>query len=169
MFELLTVGTWLFWVLFVIFSIFAFACTESDNKGVLVVATIVFLGLFYKSWIKLDVSLKEVAIFAGSYIVIGSIWTIIKWWLHVKKVQLDIQSTAPSQYSSVREGFRRKLDPVQNKARITTWGIYWPWSMLWSAFHDIVDMAFQALLRQFRKISAGALKELDEKFPEQSR
>ena len=35
--------------------------------------------------------------------------------------------------------------------------------MIWSAIHDIVDMAFQALLRGYRRISAGALRELEEK------
>ena len=92
------------------------------------------------------------------------VWTIIKWWLHVKRVQLTVSQLPTGQRDTYEiDRLRKNLDPVQNKARITTWGVYWPWSMIWSAIHDIVDMAFQALLRGYRSISAGALKELEAK------
>lgn len=164
MLELFTVGTWLFWVLFVVFSMFVVGYSDSDRKGGLVLATIIFVGLFYNSWSsKLHLELKDIAIYGGSYIVIGMIWTIIKWWLHVKRIQVEITQIPDGTNDRRTDEIRSKLDPTQNKARITTWGVYWPWSMFWSMIHDTVDMAYQALLNRFRSISAGALRDLEAK------
>ena len=125
MLELLTVGTWLFWVLFAIFSIIVLVSTEAESKGVLVISTLIFAALFYKSWSKVDLDFKTFAIYCGSYIGVGMIWTIIKWWLHVKRVQITISQLPAGQRDTYEiDRLRKNLDPVQNKARITTWGVY---------------------------------------------
>ena len=159
--ELFTVGTWLFWVLFAVLSIMAMVFSEREEKGWLVFGTIVFLLVFGKDLVA-DFSIKAIAIYLSGYVFIGMIWSVCKWWLHVRKVSATIKAAKPDDYRTSVEFFRTRLDPIQNKGRLTTWGVYWPWSMLWSAVHDTVDAAFEALLSTYKKISGGALKDLQD-------
>lgn len=162
--ELLAVGTWLFWVLVAVFSIMAMVYSERDEKAPLVIATLIMLGVFGKELFN-GLAIKTLAVYAIAYICIGMAWSVAKWWLHVRRVNNEIakakqDGTLGNRSGSYISSYRDRLEPTNNKGRLTSWVAYWPWSMIWSVIHDAVDAAYEMLLKTYRSISSGGLKEL---------
>lgn len=147
-------------------------CSDVDDcEGLLFISTVIFCVLFGKGLYDAisAVSVTYVLVGLGIYVAIGIVWTIIKWWLHCRSINAEIKNFEPSvgvylgsgRNSAFLQGFKYRLDPTKNKSRITTWGVYWPWSMLWSAIRDSVDAAYEALLNSYRRIAKGSLAEVE--------
>ena len=80
-------------------------------------------------------------------------------------LKLEVSSYNPEndKYGSTAAILQNKLSANKNKGRIIAWGVYWPWSMLWSVIHESAETAFLTLVNQYNKIAGGTLKELEEK------
>jgi hypothetical protein len=163
MMELLIVGSWLFWVFLAVFSIVAIATIDKKESGLLVFTTFLFLVCFGRD-IANNISLSELAAWLGGYIVIGMGWTVFKWWLHVARIRREISSLDFSRIDNWKfSELKDSVNPSSNKAKITKWGVYWPWSVLWSSIHDVVEAVYNTLLGTYERIAAGTLAELENK------
>lgn len=77
------------------------------------------------------------------YFVIGSMWSVFKWYLYVRKNREFVHQRYTS---SVRKGSfddylnsaENPMHIMNNKERITIWMIWWVPSMIWTAIHDMV-------------------------------
>jgi hypothetical protein len=160
--ELFVFGSWLFYVLLFVLFCFAAANEDGDHNGKMFFASLVFLACFHSSFFGLFTALTFLGVlkYVGGYIAVGILWSIFKWMATVRKVRNEIKDDPqPSDYN--KANWRRRVDPSGNKGKITTWGIYWPFSMIWTVIHDAVDHIWQAMLSTFRRISAGAIADLD--------
>ena len=121
----------------------------------------------------------------GGYFVFGTFWSITKWWFFVRarKATYDeykaeflkkhninsITSDCKSQFKEFMDNYRsgrrywenelswEKPIAKDNKSRIMTWMVYWPWSMVWTLLNDPVKKMFKAIYNRivvvFDKIS----------------
>jgi hypothetical protein len=164
--ELLVLGSWFFWVYVIAFSFIAFAASESEDnhRGKLTLAFILFVICFGNNTYHALISLAGLKIlifgFFG-YVIGGMIWSLIKWRLHCSRVKQDILGEGSPIPDSVYENYRRKLDPRFQKGRITTWGLFWPWSVVWSLLHESIEGAWLILVDKFRSIAKSGLDELE--------
>lgn len=124
---------------------------------------------------------------AGSivgYFVLGAGWSLVKWWLFVgkrKEVYDDLKfnwlksqgikaTLVPEELRKdwvkrVRDEFgwgsnkNYQIPQAREfKGRIMTWMAYWPWSVFWSIFDDIIRKIFSAIYAElastFQRISS---------------
>ena len=169
LFGLLTFGTWLFWVMLIVFSILVMACVENEKGGFLFLATIIMFSLFCDDFLTLisSITIAKAVALAGVYLAIGTAWTLLKWYIQVNRTRRRIrevtaQASAPHSSVSSTEvyEFKKLLSPSANKARLTAWLMYWPWSMTWWAIRYPVETSYELLASAFEKIAASAKGDL---------
>lgn len=164
MFELLQIGTWLFWVAILIVSCFIFAAEGADRKGNAILAVVLFTLAFGAPILQVlhAFTVTQIFLFLGAYIAIGGLWSLFKWWLHCKRVREEIASlgqatTIPTwQIQKLRD----KLTVSQNKSRLTFYIAFWPWSMAWSGMRDFFEGMYNRLRAKYERIAKAGLDEL---------
>jgi hypothetical protein len=128
------------------------------------------------------------------YFVVGVIWSLAKWWFFVRQCRErygklrstflkkrgyrrdgSIPETEREQWQEWLNGQLRydrgyQLRPTvqQNKSRILTWMIYWPWSAVWTVLNDPVKRFFKFIFNQmkvvYQKIAYNAFKDVENDF-----
>jgi hypothetical protein len=118
----------------------------------------------------------ETFLFIGAYLVVGIIWSFIKWfsflmafrnkyreakesWLALKGLPFNLVLTADQQeaffkaiaYDTYR-GNRMTFKPkaTTNKGRIVAWMSFWPFSAIGTIINDPVRRFFSFLFNQFK-------------------
>lgn len=121
------------------------------------------------------------------YILIGVIWSMPKWFFHVREIREDylydvnrfLWSRDREQNNQIPEDlvadwlrspeFRRwdgEIPPLasKNKSRITLWMMYWPISMVWTLIDEPVRRTFNFVYEQiqgvYTRISEHAFRDL---------
>jgi hypothetical protein len=94
LFAFFGIGTWSFFIMSAVFTFFLFYCVEHEfsvRSGLVIIAYIGFLQLISKANIIDTVANNRIKFLIGilGYLVIGFIWSTIKWWLFVNKGALD--------------------------------------------------------------------------------
>jgi hypothetical protein len=124
--------------------------------------------------------------FAGSYIVVGLLWSWLKWWLFISKIAekmkdswqiflkknalpADTKTLTPRQneeWDTHRSYDLKKPLFSENKGKITIWVTYWPLSLVWSLLNDLIKKLIHQIVIRFRKIYEGisnkAFKDMDD-------
>jgi hypothetical protein len=165
---LFALGSLGFWVLFAAFNIAMFAWTELEYSGWATLGVLMALGLM--NWLG-DVSIfgliaanPQYAIyFLVSYFIVGTFWSVIKWWFYAKKerrkydvVKADFLArngiSGTSIPETMKRDFSRYLDGIdvhpkvsKHKERIYHWIVFWPWSLLWTLINDPVKRLAEEL------------------------
>jgi hypothetical protein len=157
-------------------SIFAFFAFGTIGFYILaVVASIVLITLLENECYKLPffitgvlalVYWKTIAAFSWSgiglfliiYVAIGAVWSLYRWFRRVRIIAQDYEKW----YSrSLTEGqmreIQRETDPSRHKSLITTWIFYWPWSLLWNVFGDIITTVFESLQKAYANITKRSI------------
>lgn len=163
--DLFSTFSSVFWGAFIIVSFFIVAASDNDAKGWAYGLLAVFTLAFYKPILGLVLAVhwQQLAFLAAGYLFIGAIWTIVKWWLHIKRIQTQIASEAAgaSEYRHTPGYFRQQLQPSWNKSKIIFWGLFWPWSVLWTSTHDAMESIFNTLRSVYERMAKGALVDLE--------
>jgi hypothetical protein len=115
------------------------------------------------------------------YLVLGAIWSIVKWWFYLhdelERVQenskydiaiLEKLNNAPSgleERNRILSSVKSRVPKAsENKTTITNWMIFWPFSMLYSLYADILcklfNRIYQALQRVYDKITASVFRDI---------
>jgi hypothetical protein len=164
MFELITIGSWLFWVALFIVSCFIWYAESEDSRGWAVTLTLALFIIFgYTSLPELkQVSLTTIGMYVGGYLLVGATWSIFKWWLRCRKVADKLRDKSITIQSCEFRNARSAVSVSENKGRLTFWIAYWPWSMLASLLKDTVEAVFNFLRRIFTSIANPANKLIDE-------
>lgn len=117
----------------------------------------------------------KLAKYAGYYIVIGMVWTFIKYYFKLKNIQGEIKKLKESwnlfknDPNERTSGVTNFEDYVNKKMyaphitfdatarKLTTWAIFWPPSMIWTLLNDPVKKFFNWLIYD---IFVGAYKKM---------
>jgi len=114
-----------------------------------------------------------IGVLAG-YLVIGTFWTIFKWWLFVAERKEDYvasfegwksRNRVTAEGEELKEMWRSSIvfernwkeddipPSVQNhKARLTNWLMHWPISCFWTMFHDMIKKISTAIVNRIRDL-----------------
>jgi hypothetical protein len=153
--EILAFGTIWFWILITVISGVIIWITEEENDGIWS-SNIWFIGtLVALYFLGNSESFKEIGTYIiqnpgvaigifGAYILVGSIWSIIKWFFYLKRVKSKHEKYGYYSSFDIKD---YKID--RNKERVLHWMIYWPLSSLWTLINDPVKKAFEFVLSQF--------------------
>lgn len=164
-YELVAVGSLPFWVALGIFGCLIIAFIDGE-KGSLATATIIvclaalwaFTAFNPIAWVLAQG--WTVLYYVAGYLGLGIVWGWIKWFFYVtgegerysaareEFIKNHGQVNAQNQRefrATVMSAIRGDHYPVQasrNKARITLWMTYWPFSGLWTLINDPVRRTF---------------------------
>jgi len=122
------------------------------------------IGVMAISYFYFDVELKDIAVAALGYLVIGVIWSFIRYRKYVK-TQVEFIKTSV-QEKNKRE-YALRLAPSNNLDRISSWIIVWPISLIENLLGDIIEAIQGLITRVFKgvyykiytKLTAGLLDE----------
>lgn len=135
-------------------------------------------------------------VFFAAYVVLGVDWSFWKWWFFVtdkkekfvelraeyEKMAKDGPKAETGGFRSTHDYFINRLNDLRcgmelnkkprardNKARILTWTIYWPWSFVWTIIDDPLKKFFKYIYKKlqavYQKISDRIYAGVDETIP----
>lgn len=95
------------------------------------------------------------------YLVLGVVWSIVKWFIYLKG-----QTQRINEYG-ISYGVNDIYDVSKNKQRILNWMMYWPFSGLWTLidepFRKFFKHAFYYLEKTYQRMADNAKKGLKDK------
>jgi len=151
-------GTLWFWLLITVtgglilfFLETALLDDHDTGGGFKVTLVLIGAGLLYYFWgSKEDITsiftyIKEnpgnVLVLFGGYLVAGVVWAIVKWYFFLlNKKEYYKRSNIPFHRVSIPKA-------SNNKSRIISWMMYWPFSGLWTLINEPIKKAFQLIYR----------------------
>jgi hypothetical protein len=161
------------------------ALVESDKWGW---ATITMLSTFGALALFGDVNLFKFVLqnplqslfFVGAYVLIGAVWSVVKWWFYVRKwkdeyddkrayflnSKGELNGPVPENlrkswaeecryYTSSYNDSRPLNEPPTvrgHKSRITTWLAYWPPSMIWTLLNDPIKRLYRFVYTELQAV-----------------
>lgn len=89
-----------------------------------------------------------------SYIIIGTVWSIVKWYLFVKMKYRFVTKKRPdyAQKLDLEKMSQYRPLAVDEKYRIMSWMLYWPLSVIWTAINNPFRKAFNAVYNSIEGI-----------------
>lgn len=156
MLTFLAIGGLAFWISIAILTITVVWSLEEDAYGFAGFLTVLFIAAFGYAAIPV-ISLSAIAWGAGAYIVAGSVWSIWRWYRHVRKMIAMAKAGEKINGYDIAE---RHIEPSNNKAKIMAWIAYWPWSVVWELTAGLWRNLYDLLVGVYDRISAGAKSEL---------
>lgn len=165
--------TGLEWLLFAAMVFLVIFALEFENDAGIIFTLLLWgVGAWYlgghetptllTAWHWLDANFLRILAYLGSYLVIGAVWSLVKWYFYVHNVADAYEHMRESyqnryaQYAAETETRKQAVrpyltwlsdevygsqfppNPRKNKHRITQWFVYWPWSALWTLTNDPV-------------------------------
>ena len=156
--EFFALGTWGFWLLIAITSIVITALVENDRRifpGFILasLAAAYFKDLTLLGWQSLSLGVL-------GYCLIGAIWSFYRWHRYTSFTADSFSRTYGTQLTESRYAdLSDCLSVAENKGCITTWIAYWPWSLIWNIFGDVLTAIFDSLRSIYRGIATRKLKQ----------
>lgn len=140
---------------------------------------IVAIGLFaYNHYAHISPFL--LAIVLPSYLIVGLVWSIIKWRLHVKEEIIDyqqrvndVETTVNRKWCKDDEDYAKKIEEAKSqyleilktqsntsrqKHRIKSWIAVWPVSMIITCSYNAIDHIYNECIGMFNRITTSLLK-----------
>jgi hypothetical protein len=176
-YEFFVVGGVFFYLLVAVVTILLILFAELERPicaGITLILTFALLALLGNfnilAAIKAHPFISLIAL--PGYFVAGTLWSFAKWWFYVhneaakykekkeeflkgEKVLLmapEEREAAWRRYLEHLQSYRSHPKPEvsENKCRILTWMIYWPWSFVWTIINDPVTKFFKFIFRKLR-------------------
>lgn len=163
--ELFALGTVGFWALCVLISILFIATVENEKYWFPSLLGMSFIALYWKPLFNLVPNWHAIGIGALVYVLVGTVWSIFRWFRFVK----GVADTYRENYADTVDGtinhlspgkladLKREIDVANNKSRITAWISFWPWSLVWNITGDFFKMVYEALSGVYENITKKAL------------
>lgn len=162
-------GAWGWWLISGIALVLLFLAVENDSLifGILeVLAYFVFLEWIAGAGILVLLMSNPLAVIGWflAYIGLGTVWSILKWWLYV-------QNKAKVHKKQVKDGGNictwQVPSASKKKGKIVNWIILWPISLLWTLLDDFVkkiaNKIVETLESIYNRITAFAYRDIDVK------
>jgi len=176
-------GVW-FWILtalIIVLLVWEVAGERAIAGGFTLLAYLLLIHLFGNASIFAAVKAHPEYAYIGipAFFLIGAIWSLVKWWFFVKRSALEYRESrmafleangvvgatldTPVPENLKARAFARSRKPLarQNKGRIITWMVYWPFSMAWTLLDEPWRLIYEALARLFQRISDRIWADLD--------
>jgi len=166
--ELLLVGGWLFWTIllgFVLLEVVLLTWTDPERDATPIIVLAIGLAgiLLFTDAIKV-LTWQQWLVSGGIYVLAGVIWSIKKWYSYLVKERNYLRGIYDSQTLSVnrtdqgRIEFAREKRPKasDNKQRITTWMLLWPFSFSWWVLtwpRELFNWLYQRLSTLYDRMS----------------
>jgi hypothetical protein len=164
-------GSLFFFILIFVVGIILIVATELEDQNSWLFLTIpITIVLLYwggnsqtiKDWlIYITENRGQIIIFVILYLLIGTIWSFVKWYLYLVEMRDHYNTYGSSSY------YRDNYSLNQNKERILNWMIYWPLSAFWTMINHPVRKMFKLILKNFaehyQSISDKVFKDLNNK------
>lgn len=101
----------------------------------------------------------------GVYLVLGVVWAIVKWYFYLLNKREYLTDRLKNSIINDLDNYIPAAK--ENKSRIMSWMMYWPFSGIWTLINDPIRKAFQVVYRNieifFDKMSASIFAELKRK------
>ncbi len=163
--ALFLLGSIGFWILLAVAFMIAIAFLESESIGIHYVFPITILIVGYSNYEVFsnlgNQFLDNPWYFIGmffAYIVIGIIWSYIKWFIYLKDFIAYKVEFSLSVYES-------EISIKGNSGKIIYWMMYWPFSLVWTFIDQPVKKMFtrifNMLKKTYEKIAANATKGIE--------
>lgn len=153
MLAFLVFGGWLFWLILVVVFIGISLIIEDKRKdefkfGLPSLILILLAGGFYfqyqsivKDWWE-SFSLLRTSLWIAGWLLVGFVWSFYRWLLFVRKKAREYHAATHS--NKTMEAYMPRVD--QNKALITGWVIFFPFSIFNYVISDLLRDFFDAVL-----------------------
>jgi hypothetical protein len=156
--EFFALGTFGFWVLCSLLSIVFIACIENENHWFPTCVLIALGAIYWKGLVALGLSWQGIAIGVVVYAAAGMVWSIYRWYRFVKEKAEDFRKRyGTSLTDSQRRDLKSEISVSSNKALITGWIAYWPWSLVWNITGDFFKTIYEQLQGVYQRIVDKAL------------
>lgn len=103
---------------------------------------------------------EQILLWFGLYLVVGVIWSVVKWFFFLHDKKIYYKERKKSGYS---DSFVLPT-AAQNKYRILSWMYYWPFSTIWTIINQPIKRAFKFIYAKiestFDKISASVFSDM---------
>jgi hypothetical protein len=182
----LTVWFWVILLLVIILvTYFLEDASDSDNSGGGTFSTVVFIGgivAYYflvssedisNLWNYIKTHPAGVIGYFVSYIIVGILWSVGKWYFFLKNkreyiVEIRKQQASYPHHNGHEVGSISIPQAKDHKAKILTWMHYWPVSAFWTLLNEPIKKLFRNLLsyleghynRMASKVFAGVDEEI---------
>jgi len=154
----LAFGTFWFWLLVGIVSIIFIASIEHDHYATPTITAILLGALFWTPLHDLNLSWHTVATVFAGYVLAGVLWSLFKWYRYVQTQAIYYYekygaTISPTQRLALQEA----ISVSRNKARLTGWIAWWPWSLIWCVTGDFWNFLYDTMVHAYQKISDHAM------------
>jgi hypothetical protein len=167
MWTLLAIGSIGFWIALILASIVITVLIENAESGgssatFVCVLTLVLLYVFGAGqdirdlWTFIVTNPLVVGLAVFAYVVFGAFWSIAKWYFFVIGVRNEFLDNRKLYHGDERnnkltqEELESKIPSARNnKARITSWMFYWPFSALFTLVNEPIKKVFNTIYRRF--------------------
>ncbi len=163
LFTLFAVGTLAFWLLLIIANLILAAAID-HNKPVF--GSIVLASLIFMCWepIHHHLTLGSVILYSFCYLVIGMLWSIFQWFKFSAKIIEKFKTAYGNELSKIQLiSLKSELSLSYWKSMIITWIAYWPWSVFWNLFGDILEAIYNSLSKVYSSVSQYQLRKFKSK------
>ena len=190
----------LFWVMSILAFVSLIAMVENKMGGWSVFTILAYLGLLHwfssRGWTPIDVfgfaheNLGGILVGVASYFVLGTGWSVIKWWSYVKgqrrkydevvskflkrfgqdmsnwshDQKVDFNSSFTHNYGEERIERRPKIE--DHKEDVFIWIGFWPFSATWTIIDDpvrrICSEIYDLIHKALQAISDSVWKDAEE-------
>jgi len=146
--ALWSVGFWILITIFLFCSIVGSATESYGFLSVLTVSAIILFGPIIVTGISLKVAIWSFV----AYLLIGSAWSIARWYMHVNFVVF--KAKAGIHYNPT------ELYVSEYKSQIILWIVAWPVSIFWTVTHNIFETMYDLLIGVYDTIANKAMSEI---------
>lgn len=171
----------LFWFILVVEIILLLICVKLELDLFAAISLIVFAVILN---VYCDVNIisfiksnpVNLIMIVGSYVVIGVMWSVFKWWMFVRDRRSDYEKFKSAWLldrgcdskhvpDDLKESFRNHLadknrfkirifssapSAADHKDMIIRWLAFWPISVIWSIANDFIKWLFDSVVHCFR-------------------
>lgn len=157
--SIIEFGGWIFWTIIAIWFLYLIIAIESKNDevnlGRTLLATLILAAFFYFSLGKefkmffTSTPLSWWLIMSGLYLVAGLVWSFARWIMFVKN-KLKKAKYEYSNYQNKNDLILKTMPKAgDNKAKISGWLIFWPFSLLRYVIGDLLTDLVDSIVTAF--------------------
>jgi hypothetical protein len=179
LFPFITAGSTVFWLLLVC-GFLAIGWIVEEEEFVWAVLTFVGLLIFLQLCTTLGALAYlrhnpfKLLVAFGVYVGIGIIWSFCKWFIYLhdenERIHADYNWLFARLTDTIKLGDIDKINEykkdikdkiptaLRNKERITGWTAFWPWSMTWFFFSDLIRKLYKRIFQFFQEVYENMAK-----------
>jgi hypothetical protein len=169
MFEMLFSNLFVFYgIIFVLFLVGTIFAEVDDNSSTFPFVPAICSAIFYfflgrtDFYQYFDYSALQFAILGVVYLIVGSVWSFIKWYMYSKnklpaykrELEYELKKYEVSSFRDLNDEDKKKVEKelsglipkvTNNKSRVISWIVYWPLSIVRYIFTEFLYDMFSGI------------------------